>query len=187
MSNVKNKKTGSIYNKNILSRMLVLKYNNIGSNIKEILLSKLKKQLEGKCSKEGYIKKNSINILKYSSGILIEDSIKYEVVFECLICNPVEGMKIKCIIKNITKAGIRCVYYKEDELPIILFIAREHNQKKELYNNLKENDIVNVKTIGIRYQLNDEYISVMGELLKKRANRPLKIQKTAQPIKKSNK
>ena len=173
MSNVK-KKSGSIYNKNILTRQVVLKFNMIGSNIKEVLSNKLKRDLEGKCSKEGYIKKKSINILKYSSGILIEDSVKYDVVFECLICNPVEGMKIKCIIKNITKAGIRCLYYKEDEKPIILFIARDHNQKKDLYNNLKENDIINVKTIGIRYQLNDEYISVMGELLKKKIGRPVK-------------
>jgi len=186
MSNVKVKKTGSIYNKNILSRQIALKYNSIGSNIKQILTRKLKKQLEGKCSKEGYIKINSINILKYSSGILFEDSVKYDVVFECLICNPVEGMRIKCIIKNITKAGIRCVYYKEDEQPIILFIAREHNQKKELYNNLKENDIVNVKTIGIRYQLNDEYISVMGELLKKKISKPIKIQRSVKIKKKNN-
>lgn len=168
------KKSGSIYNKNILTRQVVLKFNLIGSNIQEVLSNKLKRDLEGKCSKEGYIKKKSINILKYSSGMLIEDSVKYDVVFECLICNPVEGMRIKCVIKNITKAGIRCLYYKEEEKPIILFIARDHNQKKDLYNNLKENDIINVKTIGIRYQLNDEYISVMGELLKKKIGRPTK-------------
>ena len=127
MSSVK-KKSGSIYNKNILTRQVVLKFNLIGSNIQEVLSNKLKRDLEGKCSKEGYVKKKSINILKYSSGMLIEDSVKYDVVFECLICNPVEGMKIKCVIKN----------------------------------------------IGIRYQLNDEYISVMGELLKKKIGRPTK-------------
>ena len=74
-------------------------------------------------------------------------------------------MKIKCLIKNITKAGIRCVYHKEDEMPIILFISREHNLKKNSYSKLKEDDIINVKTIGIRYQLNDPYISIIAELL----------------------
>ena len=163
--NTKNVKNTSIYFKNILTRTINLPFNLIGNNVKEQLLHKLTGSLEGKCGKEGYVKRKSIKILKYSSGILQDNHVKFEVVFESLICHPVEGMKIKCLIKNITKAGIRCVYHKEDEMPIILFISREHNLKKNSYSKLKEDDIINVKTIGIRYQLNDPYISIIAELL----------------------
>ena len=46
------------------------------------------------------------------------------------------GRKLN-VSKNITRAGIRAAYYKEDESPIILFITREHNYKKN-YANLKK-------------------------------------------------
>ena len=91
--------------------------------------------------------------------------------FECLICHPVENMKIKCIVKNVTRAGIRAVYYKEEENPIIMFIARENNLKNEEFNKVKENDIIITKVIGIRYKLNDEHISIIGELSSSKKNK----------------
>ena len=49
----------SIYSKGVLTRNCGLSINEIGKNIKEILDSKLKRELEGKCCKDGYIKKAS--------------------------------------------------------------------------------------------------------------------------------
>ena len=158
------RKSGGIYMKNILTRKVFIEFNMIGSNLKELLTNKLRNDLEGKCCKEGYIKKKSIKIIKYSSGVMQDNHIIYDISFECLVCHPVQGMKIKCKVKNITRAGIRAVYYKEDESPIILFITREHNYKKDNYANLKEEDIIVAKTIGIRYQLNDESIAIIAEL-----------------------
>ena len=163
-TNKSNRKSGGIYMKNILTRKVFIDFSMIGSNLKELLTNKLRMDLEGKCSKEGYIKKKSIKIIKHSSGIMQDNHIIYDISFECLVCHPVQGMKIKCKIKNITRAGIRAVYYKEDETPIVVFITREHNFKKDNYSNLKEDDIIVAKTIGIRYQLNDENIAIIAEL-----------------------
>ena len=72
-------------------------------------------------------------------------------------------MLIKCLVKNKTKAGIRAVI-DSDESPLTIFIAREHHTKNDNYNKAKENDMISAKVIGIRYQLNDDFVSILGEL-----------------------
>jgi DNA-directed RNA polymerase subunit E'/Rpb7 len=160
----KKTKTG-IYMKNILTRKVVLTFNLLGNNIKENLKISLKKDLEGKCSSEGYIKNNSINIISYSAGVLSSENVVFDVVFDCLICKPVEGMVFNCVARNITKAGIRAIY-KNEESPVTIYIARDHHTKNEDFNKIKENDHLNIRVIGIRYQLNDENIYILAELIK---------------------
>ena len=128
---------------------------------------KLTKLFEGKCSKEGYIKNGSIQILTYSSGVLEDNFILFDVSFECLICRPVEGMRILCKIDNITKAGIRASYYNQIESPVTIFLARDHYANNPLFLKLEEGDLINVKVIGTRFELNDKNVYIIAELLKK--------------------
>jgi DNA-directed RNA polymerase subunit E'/Rpb7 len=171
MKSAKNIKKGSIYTKSILVRKVYVDFKYVDNYLKEHILVRLKEDFEGKCSKEGYIKSNSIKIVSHSSGVIEGNKISFDVSFECLICHPVENMKIKCLVKNVTRAGIRAVYYKEEENPIVLFIAREHNIKNEQFNQIKENDTIVAKVIGIRYKLNDEHISIIGELASTKKNK----------------
>ena len=82
----------SIYSKNLIHRKISIPIDLIGSNLINIIQTKISKSYEGKCSKEGYIKKGSIQIISYSSGTLQDDFVIFDVSFECLICRPVEGM-----------------------------------------------------------------------------------------------
>ena len=158
------KKSKSIYSKNMLTRKIVLPFTSVGGNLNEILKEKLEEELYNKCCKEGYIKTDSIRIVSYSSGIIQENNVNFDVLFECLICHPIEGQIIKCKVENITRAGIRAIYFKETKSPITIFIARDHHYDSKYFSTIKEEDIVLIKVIGIRYELNDETISVLGEL-----------------------
>tara|TARA_Y100000741_G_C18261421_1_gene560666 strand:+ start:4507 stop:5091 length:585 start_codon:yes stop_codon:yes gene_type:complete len=164
------KKNTGIYMLNILTRKVSLRFNTVGSNIQEHIKHKLIMNLEGRCSKEGYIKKNSVRVLSYSAGVIQSNNIVFDVSFECLICNPCEGQKIKVIVENITKAGIKANYYKLEEKPIIVFITRDHyyNDSNNIFKNVKENDEIYIKVIGSRFQLNDNSISVLAEPLKQK-------------------
>ena len=106
-------------------KKITISVNMIGRNIKENLEKIIVDKIEGKCIAEGYIKKGSVEIVTYSSGVLKDDMASFEVVFTCSICLPVEGMLIDCIAKNITKAGIRAET-NEDTSPVTIFIARDH-------------------------------------------------------------
>lgn len=158
------KKSKSIYSKNMLTRKIVLPFTSVGGNLNQILKEKLEEELYNKCCKEGYIKSDSIRIVSYSSGIIQENNVHFDVLFECLICHPIEGQIIKCKVENITRAGIRAIYFKETKSPITIFIARDHHYDNKYFSTIKEEDVILIKVIGIRYELNDETISVLGEL-----------------------
>ena len=158
------KKELGLYSKSLLNRKISISFNFLGKNIKENLENILRKELGGKCIKEGLIKNNSINIVSYSSGLLKENLIFFDVVFECFICNPVEGMNIKCKAKNITQAGIRAESF-DDPSPIIVYVSRDHHYNNNYFNTVKEEDDINIRVIGQRYELNDQQISIIGELI----------------------
>jgi DNA-directed RNA polymerase subunit E'/Rpb7 len=159
----KNKNVG-VYMTNLLTRKIHIPFNNVGKNIKDTIEKIIKKQIEGKCNIEGFIKPESTKILTYSSGVLVENTVMFEVVFECLVCCPVEGMLIKCNVKNMTQAGIRAVI-NEEISPIVAYVSRDHHYNNNYFNTIKENDDITVRVIGQRYELNDPQVSIIGELV----------------------
>ena len=170
--NVKNKKKGyGLFMKNIITRKLSIPFTSVGSNIKENLERLVKNEIEGKCVREGYIKSNSVRIINYSSGNLVSNQVVFYTNIECLICNPVENMKIKVKAVNVTKAGIRATALIPIS-PIDVFIARDHNFKNKLFMDIKENDEFVIKVIGQRFEINDPVISILGKIIKSRHKKP---------------
>ena len=175
MSKILNKKSSTnkttldnshVYIRSLLTQKIVLTYDEVNSELFSILETKIKKFNEGKCIKEGYVKNNSIKLLTYSSGELFDNKILFECVFECLITNPVESTIIHCITKSITKVGVRAELIVDDEnTPYIIFIARDHHYNNESFSHIKENDIIQVRILGQRYELNDKFISIIAELI----------------------
>ena len=165
----RHQRKSGIYGLNVLKRRVYLNISEIGRNLMAIIQLKLQNDYEGKCTNEGYIKNNSIRIITHSSGIINEDSIYFDAVFECLVCCPVEGMNINnCVIKNITKAGIKAEISEDNETPIIIFIARDHHYDKQYFSSLKVEDTISIKVIGIRYELNDSNISLIANIIDRR-------------------
>ncbi len=151
-----------IFMRNVITKKVHLPFSILGSNIKENIQLSLVRRLEGYCIQEGYIKPNSIQIISYSAGTFVGADVTFEVMFECLVCRPVEGMRFRAVVKNITKAGVRAETSTEPS-PVVVFIARDHHYKSKDFSLLKEGDDINVRVIGIRYELNDRYISIIGE------------------------
>jgi DNA-directed RNA polymerase subunit E'/Rpb7 len=159
------RKIFGVYIKSLLTSKVPLLITEVGKNIKQNLEAKIVKNNEGKCIVEGFVKPNSVKILTYSSGNIAGDKVVFTVVFECMISHPVEGMIIEADVKTITKAGIHA--HVEDEngnIPITIFVARDHHHMDANYNSIKESSKINVKVIGIRYELNDPYICVIAKL-----------------------
>ena len=146
--------------------LFFLPINYIGKNLDDIIEEYIHNNFEGKCVVEGYVKPNSVKIIRYSSGLIERgNNIIFEVVFECDICFPVEGMLVSCIVKNIVKAGIRAESSNEMPSPIIVFVAKDHHFTNQQFNEIQVNDTITVRVIGQRFELNDKYISIIGELV----------------------
>ena len=130
----------NLYTLSIIHHKISVPFINIGSNMEYYFKKHAIRFIEGKCRKEGYIRPNSIKV-----------------------CFPREEMIIRCKIVNITKIGIRAIV-SEIHNPIVLFISREHNANKN-FDDYEEGNIINIKVIGHRFELNDEYIGVIGEII----------------------
>jgi DNA-directed RNA polymerase subunit E'/Rpb7 len=162
-------KLTSIYSRSVITRTIVLPITAVGNNLKQTLEEYINFHFEGKCVVEGFIKPNSTKIITYSSGVIKNGvNISFDVVFECEICFPVEGTIISCISKTITKAGVTAESADENPSPIIVFIARDHHYSTSQLGDIKEGDKINVRVIGQRFELNDKYISIIGELIKEK-------------------
>ena len=159
----------TVYSRCLINRKIVLPITSIGKNLQEVIEDNIKSSFEGKCVVEGYIKSNSSKIITYSSGIIERgNNISFEVVFECDVCFPVEGMLIQCVAKNITKAGIRAESATDVPSPVVIFIAKDHHYNVPQFADIQEGDKINIRVIGQRFELNDKYISIIGELVKEK-------------------
>ena len=140
-------------------------FNKVGKNINDIIKKKLVDKIEGKCMKDGFIEPGSTDIITISSGTLVNSYVKYIVAYQSNVCFPVENMVIECTAKNITKAGIKATITKYTKTPMVIFVARDHHYNNDKFNSIEENDVIRVKIIGQRFELNDEYISVIAEIV----------------------
>jgi DNA-directed RNA polymerase subunit E'/Rpb7 len=165
----KDTKSQSIYSRCLLTRKVVLPITFIGKNLNEVMEEYINNNFEGKCLVEGYVKPNSSKIIRYSSGKIERGSnIVFELVFECDVCFPVEGMLISCVVKNSVKAGIRAESATDFPSPFIVFVAKDHHFSMQHFNEIQVGDIITVRVIGQRFELNDKAVSIIGELVKEK-------------------
>ena len=154
-----------IYSQCQITKSIMLPFNTIGKNIHQTIEHTIAEMIEGRCIVEGYVKHSSVKILTFSSGIIKGDNVLFDVVFNCDVCFPVAGMGLNCVVKNITKAGIRAESSEETKSPFVLFIARDHYFSSDYFNSMEENETILARVIAQRFELNDKYISIIAELI----------------------
>ena len=157
--------TKDVYSPCQITKHIVLPITAVGKNLVQTLENTITKMVGGKCIVEGYVKPGSIRVITFSSGIVKGENILFDVVFNCEVCYPVAGMKLNCIAKNITKAGIRAESADEQPSPFVLFIARDHYYANEYFNSIEENEKIVARVIAQRFELNDKYVSIIAELV----------------------
>lgn len=170
-----------LYIQSLLEAKVPIHITEIGENIKENLELILNEQYGGKCMEDGYVKPNSIRIHSYSPGVVVNEMVQFHVVYHCEISRPVEGQVLETKVKTITKAGIHaeCVD-KDGNIPITVFIARDHHMYNQEFQDVNENDMIHACVIGVRFELNDPYICVIAKIISGKYNQkfpPMKIQK----------
>lgn len=139
----------------------------LDENVDEYIQNHLKNKLEGKCIYEGYIKPESIRLLKRSAGFLLGSrftgDMTYEVAYSAEICNPSEGNVIECKAEIINKTGILA-----HNGPLTILIGREiHDSSRELkeaFDRVKVGELVKIQVIGKVYSLQDKEIRIFGKL-----------------------
>ena len=138
----------NIFTTNILNTVIQLLPEEFNNSIDDILLQKLKTKVEGKCDKNGYIKPESVEIVRRSMGKVLQGhfngSCSYRISYKVDICNPVEGMMIKGIVKNMNKMGLFCELHDIEPSPLTIILAKQHHLRNEAFEKININDVINI-------------------------------------------
>jgi hypothetical protein len=150
----------------LLPFILINMHASSRSNILSLLHTTLVSCIEGRCISDGFIKPDSVKIINFTCGKIVQKNVQFNLEVECLVCNPLENSIIECVAKNITQAGIRAISADEHS-PIVVYITRDyHVQSPSCYfNSIKEGECIKVKVIGKRFEMNDKFIQIIGEVV----------------------
>jgi len=156
-----------MYTTSLLTRRVSIPVTSIDAKIKSTLTSLLSKELDGRCTVEGYIKPtgrlSSIKVQQFSCGRLVHESADITVAFECEIALPLVGEVLECTVQHKTHAGLKCGMGENS--PYVIFVARDHHHTMGRFAGIQEGDSINVTVVGQRFDVNDRFISVIGTLV----------------------
>jgi DNA-directed RNA polymerase subunit E'/Rpb7 len=149
--------------------------SELDSKYQDRIYDKLKSIYEGLCTKHGYIRPNSIEIVKKSNGTFVKEyfngHIKFDLQCRADTCNPVQGSVVSAVIKNKNQLGIlaETVIDLDDKkvpiLDIIIPIKSAGIISQINLDNLQIGDTISVEVMGKKYQMKDKKISIIGRVI----------------------
>ena len=151
---------------------IILTPSELNKNFEETIITKIKATLENSCSKHGYIKRDSIKIIKRSPGYIKEAHFNGNIAYDlnCIaeICNPAQDSIIKCIVKAKNNLGLLAIG-KYEEMAILEVIIPKITSgilSDVNIDNINIGDEVNVIVCGKKFTLYDKMISIIGRVIK---------------------
>ena len=151
---------------------IILTPSEITKDFESIILSKLKLNYENICSKYGYIKKDTIKIIKRSVGQLKKEHFNANMYFDIIciaeICNPAQGSIIKCKVKAKNSLGVLAEGYY-DNIPILQIIIPKISagiQSEINIDTIAIDDEIKIEVCGKKFALFDKHISIIGRAIK---------------------
>nr|QFG74225.1 MAG: hypothetical protein [Megaviridae environmental sample] len=147
--------------------------HHLNSDITDHLFNVLRKKVEKKCNKYGYIME-IYKIIKYSDGIMLPENLSgyvtVNVDYQCNYCVPIENNAIICSVRNLNSDLVIAT-----NGPIIVFVSKnnidtniweisdsiKHNKTKK---DLNQNDLVKILIVKTRINEGDTQIKCIGML-----------------------
>lgn len=132
------------------------------TSIDKILEDKLRRNLQGRCSRNGYVLPDGIHILSRSMGTIergrFTGNLLFHVQAEGKVLNPPDGTILEGEVIRKNKMGLYVEYAKA----IRIIIPRDINIGNEEFESVEVGEMVQVEIKKSRFQVNDEYILSVG-------------------------
>jgi len=143
-----------------LSRKVHINSKFLQKNMLPSILAQLRMNMEGRCSSEGYIERDSITILSYSLGRVNSISgIDYDVKFQADVCLPHPGQIFKASVELRSKIGLH-----SDLLPLKILIPRDLHIGNQEFETIEIGQEFEFEVIGPQFKQQDKVIVVVGRL-----------------------
>lgn len=151
---------------------IILTPNELNKHFENTILTKIKAMLENSCSKHGYIKKDSIKVIKRTPGYIKESHFNGNIAYDlnCIaeICNPAQDSIVKCVVKAKNNLGLLAIGKYEDMAILEVIIPKITSGILSDVNidNINVGDEINVVVCGKKFTLYDKMISIIGRIIK---------------------
>lgn len=139
-------------------------HSDVGS-FDEILLRKLKKQLEGKCSKHGFVIPGSLEMLSRSMGICEKGRATADFIYfikaQGKVYNPPDGTEVVGEVSLKNKMG--CYVVVDNAVRIM--VPRDLHIGNEMFDGISVGDRIRVQIKKSQVRVNATHILSIGELV----------------------
>ena len=156
--------TSNIFNPSILNHTLNIQAHHLNSSLDDVILHRLKREVGDKCTRYGYIKADSITILKRTIGRVnsghLDGSLSFDLTYRADVCNPIKGQIVNCEVRSLNKMGILAEAH-----PLSIVLARQHHLEKDDFEDIKVGQNIKAEVVGKRFELHDEQITTIGRLI----------------------
>ena len=160
-----------LYRNVFLEEYIYLKPADLNNKIDDIIMQKLKRKVEGKCIKVGYVVPDSIKILTRSLGIInntnFDGITMYKVKYSVDVCNPAVGQIIHCTVFNIDKSQVISYVNNPETSPLEVFLFKHHHTGNTEFAGLKIGDMISVRVGGSKWEYRDKQIITIAQFVGK--------------------
>jgi len=151
------------YQKITIERNIIIDSKYINKNLNENILTLLKNDIEEKCIGEGYIQKDSTEIIQRSIGTIVTNSFKanvsYHVMVNVNVCNPPKNSILKTKVIGMNKSGIFCI-----SEPLNILVIKNLMKENE-FDNINIGDMINIRVKDKKFNLYDKVIKIIAEIV----------------------
>ncbi len=147
---------------------------HMNSDIKNNMKIVLKKKVEKKCNKNGFVDE-VYKILEYSDGIMPPENLNgaavYNITYHCKLCIPVENTiiigQVKVINQELVVAinGPILIFIPKDNVDTNVWDIPDGYMNKRTKKKLESGNYVKIQIVNKRINQNDKQIKTLGKLL----------------------
>ena len=99
-----------VFTRTVCRDALLVKPQQLGSNLDELLLRMLQQRCEGQCTRHGYVLPGSVQLVQVLPGRLqavsLNGDVRFDVRYAATVCTPVRGMVIPGRVVNTNRFGV---------------------------------------------------------------------------------
>lgn len=170
-----------IFFPSIVSERVKLRPHELHREYEKVLLAKLRDAVEGRCTRNGYVRRGSVRLHRVSRGALETASLNGDVVFvvqySCDLCLPAEGSTIEAVVVNANKFGLLChsgtrAPAREGRdsrfVPILETVVPREVVRSDIDLSLvKVGDALRLQVLGVKFRMNGPKIRVTARAMEK--------------------
>lgn len=131
----------------------------------DILLRKMRKQIEGKCTKHGFLIPGSLKLLSRSYGYMEKGTFTADSLYymkaQGRVYNPPNGTVVEGVVMRKSKAGLYIII----ENAVHVMVVRDLHIGNREFDAVELGDTIRVEIKKSRFQINDPHILSIGQFL----------------------